>query len=214
MAKPPLMVELERVFNVFNRCLFGNKLRSPTIAIYLEKKVIFRYLPESDHLVVGAKFASASVEEVYESLLHEMCHIANHAEKEIDCTANQYHNSKFLDTALFVGMYVIRHKTRGWGITKFVPHIGEKARKPGAVAVHRRDEACAEADINKELFCETQKEIKRTLKIRGPKKVCFLKYECDCPPPHNSIRSGRRPTGSYPLSVKCGVCGALFRCSE
>jgi hypothetical protein len=59
-----------------------------------------------------------------------------------------------------------------------------------------------------------KKEIRKAIKEKGRSKVCFLKYECGCPPPHNSIRSGRRPDGSHPLKAVCMVCGKSFNCVE
>jgi hypothetical protein len=41
-------------------------------------------------------------------------------------------------------------------------------------------------------------------------KQCFLKYICQCSPPHNSIRSGRRPNGPHALHIQCLMCGANF----
>ena len=119
LKKIPLIGELERCFNHLSEGLFDSRLRTPTFTIQPEKKVILRFMPESYHILVGSEFATASVEGICESLLHEMVHIWNLYKKVVDCTSNQYHNRKFLDAALHVGLYVLRHKTKGWGVTSF-----------------------------------------------------------------------------------------------
>lgn len=42
----------------------------------------------------------------------------------------------------------------------------------------------------------------------------FMKYQCKCKPPHNSIRSGCRPDGPNRLNIICKDCGQPFTCVE
>lgn len=209
-----LFDELEQLFSHVSEDIFRGKLRIPTMVIDTDRKVIFRFMPESYHMVIGGKFAKASLEEIQEGLLHEMVHIWNFNSVVTDCTSNSYHNKQFLDAALDAGLYVVRHKTKGWAITSFNPPTFETYRKPSAAMLKRRKLVFENSKQNWDVIKEGQIEVGALIESRGTKKVCFLKYECGCPPPHNSIRSGRRPTGSHPLNIRCMICGKEFVIAE
>ena len=51
---------------------------------------------------------------------------------------------------------------------------------------------------------EAKKDVERIIS-KSKTRQYFLKYICNCPEPHNSIRSGRRS-----LNVNCGECGYKF----
>lgn len=207
LDRPPIIGELERAFGLISEKIFNGAIQTPTFAIQLDKKVVFRFVPESYHMVVGSKFADASLDEIAEHLLHEAIHINNHRLGVVDYTSNQYHNKRFLDAALAVGFHVVRHKTQGWSITTFTPQKG--CYNPEPEALVRREQVCYELNLNKTIVRSVQKWMKE--RARTPRKVCFLKYVCACPPPHNSIRSGRRPNGDHPLDIVCNVCRSPFR---
>jgi hypothetical protein len=214
MAKPPVVLELEKVFDVLNQAFFDGKLPTPSFLIQIEKKVIFRFVPESYNLVIGSKFAESSLEQILVDMLHKMVHIYNKNRNMCDCTSNQYHNKKFLEVALRVGLFVTRHKTRGWGVTHLSKENNKSTRKPFPRDVEYRSKVLKKLSINTEVIEQAQSEIAAIVQAKGKSKVCFLKYECGCPPPHNSIRSGRRPDGLHPLNATCMICGKPFVCSK
>jgi len=207
-----LLQELERIFNELNNSLFSGRLKVPAFVIHIDKKSVFRFVPESYHLVIGSNFAQASLEDIVCDLLHEMVHILNWLEGVTDCTSNQYHNKHFLEQALGIGLFVVRHKTQGWGVTKLSIQKAQKARVPHPEAMQFRLKVLDDLHIKKKLILDGKEDIGQAIRARGVRKVCFLKYECSCPPPHNSIRSGRRPDGAHPLKAVCKICGQEFVC--
>jgi len=209
----PIVSELERLFVTVNKGLFGSDLSFPPFVFQPEKKVLLRFIPESFHIVIGSKFAITNYDDLKCALLHEMVHIKNYMEDVTDCTSNQYHNRNFLKEALDVGFYVCKHKTRGWGITKFKFETETECREPDKKLIKKRTKVLSSISLNRSILCAGQKEIKIYLQS-NPRKSYFLKYECGCLPPHNSIRSGRRPDGGNPLELVCSKCGYELVCVE
>lgn len=214
MSKLLIIREVETAFKVLNEKLFGGTLETPLVVVDTAKKVSVRYL--SELLVVGTEVSDLEYHDFLAVLLHEMIHIYNAQNGFVDVTANQYHNKKFLEAALAVGLVVTKKKTQGWGFTATsIPkqHSQDAVRIPQKKSVQERILAFQAASNNhdKVKFRQAKAEVSTKSGKKRP-KVCFLKYVCTCPPPHNSIRSGRRPDGDHPLRIRCEVCGSLFRC--
>lgn len=212
--KLAVVQEVESAFQLVNKEMFGNRLRIPTITLQLEKKVIFRFTPESYHMLIGSRFATANIKEIEEHLLHEMVHVSNHTDGVVDCTSNQYHNKRFLAAALEAGLYVCRHKTQGWGVTRFDPDDEHEWIDPKETPLKKRQAVFSQTIFDEEVVAESQRRMQKKLEENASRKVCFLKYVCQCPAPHNSIRSGRRPNGSNPLNIHCNICDSDFRLAE
>jgi len=210
--KTPLVQEFERAFGQLNKGLFGDRFRLPTHVVQPDKKVVFRFVgntPNAYHITVGGYFGKLkTIKELVQEYLHEMVHISNWYDNILDCTTNQYHRREFLDAALKVGFYVSRHKVQGWGITRIDPPKIENTQAPEEEAARRLAELLENFKFQKDVFENSREEIRRL--ANTPRKVCFLKYVCQCPPPHNSIRSGRRPDGLHPLKIRCENCNSLF----
>ena len=71
-------------------------------------------LPEIN---ITADTLKRSVEEICETLIHEMVHYKNNVEDIVDCNANQYHNKAFKKRAEAFGLKVERVKNRGYART-------------------------------------------------------------------------------------------------
>jgi hypothetical protein len=208
-GKLPLVVQLERVFTIFNRVLFEGELSMPTHVIQPEKKVVFRWSDSSNHMVVGRKFSTVKTAgDLLERYLHEMVHMWNHHVKRVDCTINQYHNRHFAEVAQNrAGLHVAKHKTQGWSITAF-----ESKRKaftaPTAGAVARRNDAIKSISLDMAVIEAARLYMQKV--GSGRSKQFFLKYVCKCPKPFNSVRSGRRPDGPHAPNIKCLDCGSYI----
>ena len=128
-------------------------------------------------------FYSRTVEQIVETMIHEMCHYFNRINNIKDCSGN-VHNKKFKSLAENVGLIVEKGKSVGWGYTSLSPelesYIKEKV-KPDAKAF--------------EYFRAG------VLKESKPKKSSF-KYTCpDC---------GQIVRGKKGISVKCGNCDIIM----
>ena len=77
-------------------------------------------LPEIN---ITADTLKRSVEDVCETLIHEMAHYKNNASNIVDCNANQYHNKHFKKQAEAFGLKVERMRNKGYAKTS----LDEKA---------------------------------------------------------------------------------------
>jgi hypothetical protein len=212
--KLPVVLELERMFAHLNGGLFDGSLPAPTHVVQPDKKVVFRFVTPSYHVIIGSKFTT-DPGELACHYLHNMVHMANHKAGLVDCTSNQYHNKNYLNAALAAGMHVQRHKTQGWCITSFnAPRriVGDYVAPPPDAEARRR-EVVSMLKLDADVLRQAKKELRDFLTANKP-KPCFLKYICQCPPPHNSIRSGRRPDGPHAPKILCQVCRGVFQFSE
>ena len=71
-------------------------------------------LPEIN---ITADTLKRSVEEICETLIHEMVHYANNVANVVDCNANQYHNKHFKKKAEEFGLKVEKVKNKGYART-------------------------------------------------------------------------------------------------
>jgi hypothetical protein len=208
-----LIQEVEKAYGILNSYLFSKKLLTPEIILCPKKKLIVRWKPENQTIVIGGDLVKVDINAFLLHLLHEMVHIFNYSKGLIDCRSNQYHNKFFLTAALDVGLIVIYNKTQGWGITVTNAGSGHDVVHPTEEAVQRRISTFEKIHFSKSIFNKVKQEITRSNR-RTRQTTFFLKYECSCPQPHNSIRSGRRPDGDYPLNIRCLDCGKEFLCVE
>ena len=77
-------------------------------------------LPEIN---ITADTLKRSVEEICETIIHEMVHYANNVMKVVDCNNNQYHNKHFKSKAEMFGLTVEKVKNKGYARTA----LGDKA---------------------------------------------------------------------------------------
>jgi hypothetical protein len=220
-VKSQIVQEVEKAFGVLNQELFGGRLVCPSVIFQPRMKHTIRWFPDTTDLSIGGDFAEVDGTEILADLLHEMVHIYNAAEGEVDCTSNSYHNRKFLAPALKVGLVVSHHKTQGWGLTgisaskrSLVPKkkgsIVDAQELPEAQDVQKREWAFYAAEIDQEVIRKAKSHIRSLNAPKRNGKVYFMKYACGCPGPHNSIRCGRKPDGPNRLNAVCGFCNKNF----
>ena len=77
-------------------------------------------LPEIN---ITADTLKRSVEEICETIIHEMVHYANNVQNVVDCNGNQYHNKHFKSKAESFGLKVDKVKNKGYARTS----LDEKA---------------------------------------------------------------------------------------
>lgn len=178
------------------------------------RKGIFNFRPPA-LIEVGIELASTSLITMIDNLVHVMIHIKHHHDGIVDSTKNHYHNQKFCDRALQLGLGVGYHKTYGWGLTysdlfdadfkmltkKQVPTTEATELLEKAYKRLKHDPPALEFD-------ELQKQIKY-LHVKLPQKQFQFRYVCGCEVVH-IIRTGRNPNGLNPLDCTCNICGKKF----
>jgi hypothetical protein len=207
--------QIEAAYDVLNRRLFGRVLPKCEMTFSPRSKHLIRWMPESDQYSIGSELAVATLQDILVQLAHEMVHRKNSMDGLVDCTSNQYHNHKFLAVALGVGLYVAYQKTQGWCTTLAEAPVGydpQSVKVPESQALKRREEAFAKCELTEEAVEAAREQIRRVTQQNRRPKVYFMKYQCACPGPHNSIRSGRRPDGAHALRITCQACMQPFKC--
>ena len=200
---------LLKTFDHLNSCLFEAKLATPLFEVKIDRDDIF-YFVKPNTIQIGSAFCAISLNQVIDELLHCMIHIRNHQEKLPDHTVNQYHNQHFANVALGIGMTVQKQKSRGWSLVSVSSYIGPNDfLTPDTTKQKNLHKIVSTIKLSDKGFCNFQTEIRNGFKA-NPKRQFLLKYTCSCHPPHNTIRSGRRPDGAHPLNVTCNICGQKF----
>lgn len=210
---PPIVSEAERLFRHLNKHLFGDVLVLPLFNMAFDRRFGLRFSPESHHFSFGLGIIGWSVNDFLGDFVHEMVHMFNWQRGVIDCTSNQYHNQDFVAVATKCGLYVGKHGTRGWAITSLAPiSHGPNVKSPPIPDPDdnaRLLSVLGKVKFKARLLKEVQRMAKEALR-RTPQKVFLVKWVCKCAPPHNCIRSGRRPNGPNPLQIKCMQCNSMF----
>jgi hypothetical protein len=211
-----LCLEFQEAFQTLNQ-LFENSLAPVCFLVQPKRKFAIKYDKDQNIVFIGGEFAKLDRCDILPQLLHEMIHIFFSQSGIEDVTANQYHTIKyFLTKALSVGLVVIKHKSQGWSITSPVSprNVVEKefVKIPEKFAVALRVAVFNSISLDKNIISKVQSEIKQITQKEKPSKTFFLKYVCNCPPPHNSFRSGRRPDGANALNIVCMNCHSRFVC--
>jgi hypothetical protein len=213
-SEQELTKELGVVYARFNKELFGDALTAVPFVIDPRRQGILRFEPVRFNIVVGANFKNTSFRDILDSLLHEMCHIFNWIKKISDQTSNDYHNQRFRETALRVGLTCI-HSRNGWKKTTSSKGV-EGGR--GEVATPIPEFRVKREQLYRQLSIDINKAAieggKQNLNHKQPGKNYLMKYVCGCNPPHNSVRSGRRPDGPNRLNIVCLNCLQPFYCEE
>ena len=211
------MIEvLDNAYQLLNEGLFDNQLPAPNITPTLERKDVLHFSAEEGTLQIGTKFVSARPVEIVDELLHCMVHIYNHQQNIGDVTANQYHRIEFRTGALAVGLIVVCHKTRGWGITHSEPDAvddKEKVRHPESEVADLRTALYKRLEVSPAEVADYQRELQELLDQKGPTKQFQFKYVCRCKSPI-IVRVGRRPDGDKPFLATCGYCNTKFVLDE
>jgi hypothetical protein len=136
-----LLIELYRVFNLFNARFFESKLELPVIIVQSSRKrntlgtcsvnkIWLRKatedVPEKYEITISAEHLNRPIEDICATLLHEMIHLHNGLNNIQDTSNNfVYHNKKFKEQAEKRGLVIEHAKTIGWSVTTLQPATKE-----------------------------------------------------------------------------------------
>lgn len=205
---------LKAIYNKFNNSLFESRLPDIEFKTDVSRKQTAKYSGYEKIIFLGSGFISLSKEEICALILHEMIHINNQLNQIFDVNDNQYHNSHFMKEAVRVGFFVIREKYQGWSITN-INQSYDISCKDYKFNQHKNTvlkTILSEINLPDNILEEHNHKMRECISSLKPSKTFFLKYECACPPPYNSIRSGRRPNGNNPPLIRCEICKSQFTC--
>jgi hypothetical protein len=206
MKEPDLLVQTENLFSSINKSLFSERIQKVPISVSPQEKFLFSW--KGNHLKLGSGAAYATKEKFFSSMCHEMIHIFNHQQRIVDVGRNFYHKNAFADCALSIGFIVVKHKAQGWSFIS--TEVPRNALLSQFIRIPFKEN---NSKMLYELNTFQWDGIDRSILISNSKnkKSFFLKYECDCPSPYNSVRCGRGNKSSNPFHAKCLVCGGVFK---
>lgn len=207
--KSIIVQQLNNVYQEFNKLLFDERLPTVDFLLVPRKKLVCRFMPGLHLIEIGGDLSHMDSGGILLHLLHELVHISNYVKGVVDCR-HRYHNKAFLIAALETGLTVAYDNTHGWGLTMLnsVPRNLKNVLYPNPDFKTRLEQIFETLKFDKWVLRLMKKEVD----LVKPRQTYFLKYSCQCPSPHNSIRSGRRPDGEHPLKIKCMECNSDFKC--
>ena len=122
----PAIAELERLFDAFNKELYAGKLPFPAITIQTtgNRNAYGWFWAETwesegkkvHELNMSAEYLSRDVEDICETLLHEMVHLYCHENGIHDCK-NNYHNKSFKEACAYIRLNCEKGSRNGFSLT-------------------------------------------------------------------------------------------------
>jgi hypothetical protein len=129
---------------------------------------------------ICAEFLARGVNDIGETLLHEMCHYANALDGIEDCSRNQYHRKSFKERCDSIGLNCEKMGSHGWAQTSLTPQLADRV-----AAVNINAQAFA-------LFRKPREEARVGSRMK--------KWRCDC----TTIRA------AVEVNATCNQCGQTF----
>lgn len=183
MTQNLMLTELEKLFTIFNKKFFENKLETPMIVIapsgkkrimgYMTTNRVWKKINEEDgkgyyELCICAENVSTSFYELCDTMIHEMVHMQNIILEQKDCSGSYYHNKVFKNLAESLGLLVKHDARYGWGFTELSDELKQYVDT---------------LDINKNVFDFNRLRL-NSIKVKAPKQ-----YTYTCPICKEKIKS-------------------------
>jgi len=159
-------------------------------------------------VVVIAEHLNRPVEEIVETLIHEAAHALNFERGIKDCTQSQYHNRRFRDAALELGLLVEQVRHYGYALTSLPAATAliyqEEMSQLREVLVHRyRPEfVLGGAKPAEDDGDDGQEDDNQKTRTRSRKATCACPF---------IIRVSK--TTIEATTIRCEKCGEAFRLS-
>jgi len=207
---------LRAIFDTLNDKVFSHALTVSSFGLDISRSLVCRWSPDLNSMVLGLAAASSTLYEIKIAVVHEMLHLLNAQNRLQDESVNQYHNKHFAISATRAGLCCVRHRKNGWSLLSLTPPCNVVDRSaiklPSPAANETIAAAFSEVPVTRQDWNIACRAIRRSLQQAVPARVFQHKYICECPPPHNSVRCGRRPNGQHAPDITCNRCGAKFTC--
>jgi hypothetical protein len=128
---------------------------------------------------ICAEALARGTDDIAETLIHEMVHYANALDGVRDCSRFQYHNRRFRDRYLSVGLHCEKLGGRGWSETSLSPgllaRVREVALDPAAFARFRPEDERAKVWPASRAPCATNRRNRRwggVFALDSSRRVC------------------------------------------
>lgn len=214
MADESIEALCKRAFNIINRTVFGGEITEARFRLDSTCKQPMQWIASQGHVSIGPEMRSQSLLGFKIALLHEMIHILNDERGVLDISVNSYHNKIFAKAATDAGLFVIRHRNRGWSLLSLLlpSNISDRrsCKTPSAESHGRLLCALESVSLTRGAWNGIVAILRRTNPGGRQSRTFLHKYVCGCPVPHNSVRCGRRPDGPNPPDIICNRCGQNF----
>ncbi len=194
---------LEEVFNHFNKVKFNGELPEPVITIQSKGKTKsygwcsaipfwFKKAEDKEEILyeinISAEHLDRGVEDIIETLLHEMVHLYNTSVLNIDdCTNKGFHNEHFKEIAEMIGLKVDKIPRKGFALTSLTDSLKQEIEG---------------LKIDPEIFCICRIE---NIQANNIKKSSQITMKCDC---------GKKLKVKEEMNIICGECGSNFKIIE
>lgn len=196
--------ELHNIFDKINKDIFDNELQKPVILIQQNKKKkdlalgwitvkeVWLNQDESDkrkELTIASEYLLRPIEEIAETMMHEMVHLYNSQNDIKDCSrGGSYHNKRFKEQAEAFGLTVEKSDKYGYAHTKLSDWLLEKIKG---------------YNFNQSVF-----NAARMMPSAGSKKQTKKSKKFICPRCGQSFRSTKE------LDIVCGKCNENFEIED
>ncbi len=160
-----------------------------------------KHHPWLHEVVVVAEHLDRGAEDILETLLHEAAHAMNFVRGVNDCSRSQYHNGKFKEAAVELGLEVARIPNYGWARTSLAQGTASRYQdvvsELHAALIHRHRSLAPTG---------TTKGGSTTIPDgeEGPRSR-HLKATCACP---YVIRVSKKTLEN--TVIRCESCGRVF----
>ena len=159
--------QIKKIFYFFNKTFFQSKLKFVNIQIDFKRKFCFNFDKNKNILFMGRCVFDES--SFLTCLLHEMIHIFHLQKGKNDVGPNSYHKKVFMEECVEKGIFVVKHKSRGWSILMLdFPRNVVDARfvvQPSDLCIQKRINAFIflKKTFNWESFYDSTKKSLKTL---------------------------------------------------
>lgn len=198
----PIIGELEKLFSSFNQHFYNNELCQPVITInpdttrgaygWCTSRKVWKDSEDSGHYEINicAEYLNRPIEEICQTLLHEMVHLWNSQNSVKDTSRfGYYHNKSYKEAAEKHGLLVEQTSSYGWNKTS----LNKKTRE-FIEQLHISDFT---------LYRDSNKKPKSS--VKKPKKIIYKYF---CPLCDATIESSGK------VHIRCADCNVLFQMED
>lgn len=209
-----MVTELKNIFHLFNKHFYEGKLIEPIVLIQGAQRPTLKgwctvgkvWKDDANgekyyEIAVSAEFLYEGINEICDTLLHEMAHLYDIQNGIKDTSRGYtYHNEKYKQTAESHGLKVEHDKKNGWNTTSLTDETIDFIKKnisENPFILTRQNHIIPDESDNEENKSDEEEQ---------PKKKSSRRYVC--PECNTIVRASKE------VNIVCGDCGCNFEEKE